>query len=271
MPKTRSLANFILERDRIRRRRAEGKKAPWTDDVILRQYRFCNVRREDDAVTKWLAANWRKQFAVDSVRTLALARLVNWPPTLKRIGYPAPFDSKRVIAAIHEAARKGKSWSSAYIVSTNGVAKDKAEYIVEDVVAHIPDWNFGVMTLQDFWGKLRAYRGMGSFIAAQVVADLKNTPGCPLQEAPDWWDWAAPGPGSLRGVYRYFEQQNFALPFIAQLRQIRHAVEPLIQHEIPRLCLQDWQNVMCEADKYWRTQEGHGRPKAHYTPNPDFS
>lgn len=263
----------MLERDRIRVRRSLGHKPPWTDDAILREYRFCNIRREDDAVTKWIAANWRTTFRNDTPRAIALARLVNWPPTLKIIGYPAPFDAKRIIAAIREAAvRNGKAWSSAYIVSTNGVLMDKAEYIVNQVVAEIPMWDkLASTTLAGFWSKLRQTRGMGSFIAAQIVADIKNTPGSPLADATDWWDWAAPGPGSLRGVYRFYEGKLPPTTFLEQLRYIRKVVYPLIEHEIQPLCLQDWQNAMCEADKYWRTQDGHGRPKAYYRPNPDFS
>jgi hypothetical protein len=269
--KTQSLANFILEREAIRRRRADGQKPPWTKDPILGTYRFCNVRREDDAVTKWLARNWRSAWRNDLPRSIALARLVNWPPTLGLLGYPDPFDAQRLIDGIHAAERRGKAWSSAYIVSTNGVPGDKAEYIIKQVVADIPGWSqFKGRTLASVWAELRQNRGMGSFIAAQVIADLKNTPGSPLEHAVDWWDWAAPGPGSLRGVHRYFEDRLFADSFLAQLHKIRAQVGPLVENKVGRLCMQDWQNVMCEADKYWRTQEGHGKPKAYYRPNPNF-
>ena len=48
--------------------------------------------------------------------------------------------------------------------------------------------------------------GFASFMAAQVVADLKNTLGHPLQDASDWHSFSAYGPGSLRGLSWYFDK-----------------------------------------------------------------
>jgi hypothetical protein len=46
--------------------------------------------------------------------------------------------------------------------------------------------------------KLSELEHFGSFMAAQVVADLKYTP--MLRRASDWHNWAASGPGSIRGL-----------------------------------------------------------------------
>lgn len=45
---------YAREREAIRLRRAKGTR-PLTQDPILAQYRFCNVEREHDTVTRWLA------------------------------------------------------------------------------------------------------------------------------------------------------------------------------------------------------------------------
>ena len=42
--------------------------------------------------------------------------------------------------------------------------------------------------------------GLGPFLAAQIVADLKHV--APLDAATDWWTLARPGPGSERGLNR---------------------------------------------------------------------
>ena len=41
------------ERERIRLRRMAGELAPWTDDPVFRDWRFCNVYREHDRTTEW--------------------------------------------------------------------------------------------------------------------------------------------------------------------------------------------------------------------------
>ena len=52
----KGLMYWMFERERIRRRKAKGKKT-LTEDPIMRDYRFCNVRREDDLVSQWLIDN----------------------------------------------------------------------------------------------------------------------------------------------------------------------------------------------------------------------
>ena len=52
------LVYWIKERQAIHERRKAGQPPPWTKDEILRTYRFCNVRREDDRVTRWIHENW---------------------------------------------------------------------------------------------------------------------------------------------------------------------------------------------------------------------
>jgi len=81
---------WITEREAIRKRRAAGQPAPWTSDPILNSFRFCNVRREDDAVTRHIAQRWREPRADDPHLwfAMAVARFINLPDTLDELGYP---------------------------------------------------------------------------------------------------------------------------------------------------------------------------------------
>lgn len=51
--------NYAKERQSVLFKREAGKPWPWTGDFILQSYRFCNIFREDDAVTRWLAEHVR--------------------------------------------------------------------------------------------------------------------------------------------------------------------------------------------------------------------
>jgi len=272
----KEVAYWITERESIRRQREYGAGPPWTSDDILRKYRFCNVRREDDAVTRWIAKFWRNPNVDDPYlpRAITLARMVNWPPTLKAMGYPKPYNAEHIVSVIHQQERKGKAWSSAYIVSTNGKPINKAVYIAQVVSKGVPPWPTLAKagnSLQAVHTRLMECHGLGSFLAAQVVADLKNTPGHPLQKAPDWKTWAAEGPGSKRGLRRYFGVKGMPTNgFLPNLWIMADEVRPRLPRYLRDICMQDWQNVMCEFDKYRRAKLGPGRPKARYSPNPDF-
>ncbi len=51
------LLYFVHEREFIRLKKIAGSEPPYTDDPILGTYRFCNVRRADDRVSRWLTQN----------------------------------------------------------------------------------------------------------------------------------------------------------------------------------------------------------------------
>jgi 5-hmdU DNA kinase-like protein len=115
-PTERFLA-FVAERDAIRLRRAEGRRRPWTSDWILRNYRFCNVRRENDRTTREIAALWREPHKADQDLwfAIAVARHVNWVPTLREITWPIPWDPDRFLAVIADRKKRGeKVESTAY-------------------------------------------------------------------------------------------------------------------------------------------------------------
>src|SRR5690606_32900931 len=199
-PHADRLFAFIRERHAIWERRNKGLPKPWTEDPILQSYRFCNVYRELDKETIWIRKNWRNDSDPDNWFAMVVARLVNWSPTLEVVGYPVPWRPSTFLRRIHALEDKGvKVWGGAYIVSTNGAKQPKAEYLTEQVLT--PLWNARKEirprpddTLEAFYDRLRRFRGMGSFIAAQVVAAAKFV--APLTQAPDWESFAASGLGS---------------------------------------------------------------------------
>jgi hypothetical protein len=274
LPAVERLAHWIQERETIRLQRVAKKPPPWTRDPILRTYRFCNVHREHDSVTMWIDTNWRAPNAHDPNlwHAMVIARLLNWPETLGEIGYPEPWNKRRsqVGKILVERAGKGhKVFTGAYIVSTNGISTDKVSYVLQTfdkTWMSEPPSPGG--TLEEAHRKLMAMHGMGNFMAAQVVADLKNTPY--LQDATDWWNWCAPGPGSLRGLARL--RFDFTGEVRAAGRMIKKSefVPALLdlrkQLKIGqiKLCLQDLQNCLCEFDKYERVLWGQGKPRALY-------
>jgi hypothetical protein len=205
------LLNWITEREAIRKRRANGDPPPWTNNEILREWRFCNVRREDDYQTRCIATGWREPHADDPDLgfAMAVARFVNWWPTLAELGYPVPWEPDRFVAVMEaRKERRQTCFGAAYNIGNGGKKIPKPQYLAEHVLA--PLWASLTRrrlrprdddSLHSYYGRLKTMRGFDSFMAGQVVADLKYV--APLKHgARDWMTFAAPGPGSERGLNR---------------------------------------------------------------------
>lgn len=272
------LVRFIIEREKVRVAKENGKPRPWTKDPILGKYRFCNVHRENDRVTRWLRDVWYPTFASDPDVwfTAVVARLFNNPDTLEEIRpYILPWKPEKVRAILDARKnRREKVFNAAYIVSTNGVAMEKVQYIIYKVLGLLWAERANMRpkvgdTLGVYHDMLMQFDGLGSFIAAQVIADLKYVSKCPLSKAKDWYTFAASGPGSRRGLNRVMERDvNTPWREVAwrvTLGQLRGEVNKRLQKaDWGGLHAQDLQNCLCEFDKYERARLGEGTPKQIY-------
>jgi alpha-glutamyl/putrescinyl thymine pyrophosphorylase clade 1 len=272
---TRRLFAFAQERDRIYERKEMFQHPPWTEDPILRDYRFCCVYREKDKVTRWIADNWREPHKNDPDLWFAMcvARLMNKPTTLAALGYPVPWDRRHYLTTMKNLKKSGeKIFNAAYIVSTNGIMASKVVYLADDVLE--PLWLARERlrpkhgdTLQSYHVLLGQMQGFGSFMTAQVIADLKYVD--PLFTAGDWDTFAASGPGSRRGL-NYVLGRPRKSPWTEdewrlELGRLRERLLPMFRGagmEEPHA--QDVQNLLCEWSKYWRAATEGKMPKQRY-------
>lgn len=265
------LVHWISEREAIRQRREAGAPPPWASDPVMETVRFTNVRREDDRTTRWIATHWRNDNVGHPyfLKAMVLARLVNYIDTLDEIKYPEDWDMVEYTYQLRtRAARGDKVWTSAYTISTCGRPVSKEVYVCQLVDSVPNNLLVGVGRLSVAHELLMGIKGLGSFLAAQVLADLKNTPGHPLQTARDWWDWCAPGPGSVRGLNAFYgrpqAQSIGRMQFDAQLRSCYQSILPYLPDYVGRLHMQDFQNCLCEFSKYMRVKYAGGRARNRY-------
>jgi len=282
---------WIKSREAVRVARLADDDA-LSDDPVIREYSFCNVRREDDRVTRWIKENVRERFAGHPLLWLMLCacRQINWPDAIAelielRAWYDNrsfdPTDMGHVLQA--RADRGDKTFTGAYIITAPSVkGARKAKHVAERTLGNL--WRdrariellFGACDergdyiarrprLEEVHARLKQYDGWGDFMAYQAVVDMRFTP--LLDAAEDRDRWAAAGPGTVRGLNRLAGRDLKAKPdqHVA-LRELRALHPRLVADSGVEMDFSDVPNVMCETDKYLRVLNGEGKPRAKYLP-----
>lgn len=265
---------WIRERESIRLKKESGEPKPWTDDEILLNYRFTNVRRTDDKVSQWLLNNWYEPYKDHPNMLVActLARQLNNIDAMAAVGFPEKWKPEEIQEILLERASKGLSnYSGAYMITARFGRNREPETkpyqtvmrvcnpIVQAKLKCNPD------SMEKTWESLIPFQGFSSFIAGQVVADARwGVTGF----WKDKYNWAPVGPGSSRGLNRLHQRPDKLLSqeqFIKELTEFKNiAVDVLPLGIVRRLEAQDWQGCFCEFDKYERALWGQGRPKQNY-------
>ena len=273
-------AGWVIERYAMRQRRERGEPQPLTSNTTLAAFYFCNVFREHDPVTCWVAANIIEPHRndVDCWFAIAAGRLINEPKTLIEIlPFLLPFDPVGMLAALQAREARGETiWRRAYRAAIAKQGEKRIPHLIENILKQM--WaNREALrwrpedTLATFAHRLRQCDGMGPFLAAQVVADYKHTER--LKEAPDWWTFALPGEGSEKGLNQI--RGRPAKPPMAEAQWLgEHGalyaeITPLLAEKgVPRLDAQNLQNIECEFNKFERARLGDTKGLRRYKPAP---
>lgn len=273
---------FVEERERIRQRRAAKHPAPWTHDPLLRDYRFCNVNREHDAVTIWVAEHVRnkakelKWTLAEAVAQIHFARTFNEPPVLADVGLLSATPAATVRRLEKLVACGRKILRGAYLVVPNGSAnrgRSPQDYFphVSHALRSALKRHRDTDKLEDVADAMMTVSGIGEFMANQVITDLRYTTilhrGIACSGTSRWSDWTTfvlAGPGTRRGLNRYMGAEG-GLPSGRKfpkmtgdcaplLLDIRSALAPRFSTEVNQHFRDpnNLSNCFCEFDKYCR-------------------
>lgn len=297
---TTKMAKFIIERHKVYLKKTHLEKPkPWTTDPILANFRFCNIYRELDTVSVWIIENIINEYRNNDNLwfMLAMARVINWPDTLQEIMeeglWPKQrFDPEAVYKLLDARKKRGdKVITGAYLINsvfpTGHPHTDKGKTYYIPHMALAPMWNdrnkIGPVfktTMKASAQTLQLYRGWASFMSYQVVVDLSYSKRW-LKNASDYNTFNAPGPGTVRGLNRYFT--GVAKPTIpkkdlnARIIQQREEVNAKVRELVPdkwwtgdfktgfaEISMSNMSNSNCEFDKHQRVVRGEGEMRASY-------
>ena len=253
---------------------------PWTDDKILKKYRFTNVRREHDKETKWLIKNICLNDKINyenKLLNIILFRLFNKSLTLEKIGI-INFDKE--VSNIAQEPNK-IYFSNAFFTSGPKTAANKLFKEINvnmitkiiKLVHHYKKLNLieKIKTSQNqkqVFDNLLELPGIGRFFAYQVFVDFTYIIDFPFSEN----EFTIAGPGCIGGLNLIFE--NFGgMNHEEALFWLRDNQEKLFNFEnlfedLPKydqkMNVMSLENCMCEISKYLRAKEGNGRPRVKY-------
>lgn len=262
---------FAFERQEIYFRRLSGESPPWTNDPILHAHRFTNAYRAADRVSQYLVRRVIYQGDSDPGEVLfriILFKLFNkiatWELLEDEFGEIrwADWRVEEYDRVLCETTERGQSiYSAAYImppVRTFGHQRKHRNHLAL-LEQMMEDWLPKKVTeadsLCEVFQLLRAYPGIGNFLAYQYAIDLNYSSLCDFPES----DFVVPGPGALDGINKCFYDlggltEAEVIELVAQSQEEEFARLGLEFKTLwgRQLQLIDCQNLFCEVDKYAR-------------------
>lgn len=264
---------FAYERQNIFYKKLNGEKEPWTTDLILQNYKFCNSYRVNDRVSQYLLRNiiynGKDYSKEDTIFRIVLFKIFNLESTWELLEKHF-VDIKLDKFNFNEASQlltqarinKNKIYNDAYISCATKVFgyENKHDNHLEllkkmFVTDRVHDKILKCLTMKDAFNILKSYPLIGNFMAYQLVTDINYSPVVNWQET----EFTVVGPGSLRGIKKCFVSKGK----LSNEDIIKYMYENQ-EKEFNRLKLNfkrignrplqliDCQNIFCELDKYCR-------------------
>jgi len=267
---------WIEERERIRHKKEELKQEPpWSEDPILKEFKFCQVFREDDRTTRWFRTHIRDPLknSPDVAMATIIFRFFNLIETGRTLldnNLHLEWDREK---AIQEVSKQPKWVTGAYIVKTpnrmnkvTGVAECVSHiwYHREELVKQLEQ----MTTLQEAWQFLLQYPYIGPFVSYEIVTDLRHT--YLLNNATDIKTWANAGPGAMRGLNRLtgrpLEFCRRSHDWNAEMQELYWICNEALNLEYSDrpFEMREIEGGLCEFDKYSRISNKEGRTRSVY-------
>lgn len=284
---------FAAERQAVFFRRFRGDPPPWTNDPILREYKFTNAYRASDRVSQYLIRNviYTGDQSPDEVffRTILFKtfnRIGTWELLLRHLGEVTyeGYTYSRYNSVLSRALERGQRlYSAAYIMpsgrSVFGYRRKHRTHlkVIERMMEdELPFRIADAASMQQVFELLLSYPTIGPFLAYQYATDLNYSDLTDFDEM----QFVVPGPGALDGIHKCFRDTG-GLNEVELIRLIADAQEAQFTRlglEFRtlwdrRLQLIDCQNLFCEVGKYARVahpdvpgRSGRTRIKQQFRP-----
>lgn len=264
---------FACERQNIFLKKLKGEKAPWTNDPILQEYKFCNSYRVNDRVSQYLLRRViysdKKYSDEDMLFRIILFKLFNkestWELLEKEIGdiRLETFDFKKYSIVLENAMTNNiKIYNDAYISCANkayGYDRKHNNHLgLINQIFFVDKAHLKILESKDMesaFNIIRSYPLIGNFMAYQLVTDINYSDAVHYDEM----SFTIAGPGSERGINKCFIDLGGMSKEEIIKWMCNHQEEEFKRLNLDfkmignrKLQYIDCQNIFCELDKYCR-------------------
>ncbi len=286
---------FAYERQKTFESRRAGKPAPWSDDPILQEYKFCNVFRAADRVSQYMIKEVcysdepsgpdDRLFQIVAFRFFS--NIATWDDIRAILGR-APVindlaDGKFEKAVETVRAQNGSLYTGAFILCATDPYGRRLKHLnhIELFKDMFINHNLGeqlrrVSSLEATYQMLHQFPLIGDFMAYQIAIDLNYSEYINFSEN----DFTKAGPGALRGIKKVFLDTNGLTPEEVIMWMVEHQDEEFKRYDYDfhglfgrPIHAIDAQSLFCETDKYCREAvpelaSACSRIKAHFHESP---
>ena len=264
---------FACERQNIFLKKKNGEPAPWTNDEILQEFKFCNSYRVSDRVSQYLLKNviynGKKYTDADMIFRIILFKLFNkestWELLENEIGdiTLSSFDFNKYSQILENAINNGqKIYNDAYISCANkafGYDRKHENHLalLEKMFLkdHIDTKIINSKNMEEAFNIIKSYPLIGNFMAYQLITDINYSNVVDFSEM----EFTVAGPGSERGIKKCFIStgglsKEEIIKYMCKNQEKEFKRLGLDFKPIGNRLLQliDCQNIFCELDKYCR-------------------
>lgn len=264
---------FAAKRQEVFFNRLYGWDYPWTDDAIIKKYKFTNAYRASDRVSQYLIRNViyenNDYTPEDQCFRILFFKLFNkietWEYMKEAVGEItySSYNYERYNRLLMDRIRANERiYSAAYIMPSGksrfGFEKKHQnnlkllEYMME---SGLPQKIAGAKSLKELYEILLSYPTLGTFLAFQFAIDINYSELCDFSEM----SFVVAGPGAKNGIRKCFGDikgydYEDVIRYVAEKQSEEFEKRGLCFQSLfgRELQLIDCQNLFCETDKYAR-------------------
>lgn len=287
---------FAYERQKVFEARVAGKPAPWSDDQIIQEYKFCNSYRAADRVSQFLIREVcygrEKTNPKDKLFQIITFRIFSnintWTQLINNLGHAPRLDNLKD-GSFEEALNNikneyGRLYTGAFILCATDAYGRKLKHLnhielLKDMFfkQEIDKKILSVTSLKEIYLLLHSFPLMGDFMSYQIAIDLNYSELINFSEN----DFTKAGPGAKRGINKIFQNKNgmseeeIIMWMVdnqdSEFARLGYRFNGLFGRRLHAI---DCQNIFCETDKYCRIavpklKSNRTKIKSHFHQSPE--